>query len=431
MMRYQKGAVGLLFSGLILIAALTLSLASYKSTYFQSKRVQNEIAARQSLWAGEGAIECAFTKAQLDLNRIELINADYLKTNCQQPLSLDEIQVVSLGSKKYSLQPLDEREQPIVKKVMDFSSNRIAGAIQSTADLFMHASSDVSPPDPGIETDDGWECVAIRYKDKLSMNGAIVNNGLKTTESPYSGFQSNGKDCADDHTSSSASSNHHENDLMQDTSLSPFESMFEVEKEDWLQVRNSSKYNFSIISGSQPVAGSSAARIIDCGEKVEQEVINGNTRIWLEGSCEIEGASLSSLAQASQATDGVLLFLHNGVFSLNGSGNFKGVLFHFNDGFQPSSADWDGLEANHDLSHSNTVFDNKLKKVYGNSYPAANTAAYFQKGSFNFTGGQYLDMDGQMALFFNSLKFSYNEDVIDAVLGSTPPRWVKGSWQDF
>ena len=425
MMRYQKGAVGLLFTGLILIAALTLSLASYKSTYFQSKRVQNEIAARQSLWAGEGAIECAYTKAQKDRSRAELTDTDYLKTDCQQPLSLSAIQVVSLGSKKYSLQPLDERNQPIVQKVMDFSNGRLAGAIQSTGDLFMQAATLVSPPDPGTETDEGWECVAIRYKSEISIGGSLVNHGVQINEKPYEDFDSNGKNCLE----SKGGGNKKEDGLVLDTELKPFEAMFEVSKDNWLQVRDNPKYHFATLVGNSSVAGSTSSRVTDCGQKIKELIELGDTHIWVEGSCEISGASLSSMAQATQSTEGVLLLVHNGVFSLQGSGNFKGVLFQLNDGFQPTSSDWSGLDGEPFLS--NPGFNNQVKKAFGDDYPDANTAAYFQRGSFNFTGGQFLDVDDQLVMFHNSLKFSYNQDVIDSVLGTTPPRWVKGSWRDF
>lgn len=425
MMRYQKGAASLLFASLVLIAALTLSLAAYKSTYFQSKRVQNEIAARQSLWAGEGAIECAFAKAQQDRNRAELIGAEYLKTDCQQALSLAEIQVVSLGSQKYSLQPLDERNQPIVQKVMDFSNGRLAGAIQSTGDLFMQAATLVSPPDPGTETDEGWECVAIRYKSDIELGGSLVNHGLQTTTKPYDGFDSNGKDCID----SKGGGNKKKDGLMQDTELKPFEAMFETTKGNWQQVRDNPKYEFAVLTGDKAVTGSESPRVSDCGQKVKELIELGNSRIWIDGSCEITGASLSSMSQESQLTDGVLLLVHNGVFSLHGSGSFKGVLFQLNDGFQPTSSDWNGLEGDSYLS--NPGFNNQVKKAFGNDYPDANTAAYFQRGSFNFTGGQFLDVDGQLVMFHDSLKFSYNEDVIDSIFGLTPPKWVKGSWQDF
>ncbi|WP_105903082.1 hypothetical protein [Vibrio gangliei] len=426
MKKYQEGAASLLFSGLILIAALTLLLTSYKSTFFQAKRVQNEIEARQNQWAGEGAVECAFTKAQQDRSRPQFIQADYLKSDCQQPLALDGINVVSLGSKKYSLQPLDERSQPVVQKVMDFSSDRITGAIQSTGDLFMQAATLVSPPDPGEETEEGWECVTIRYKNAIELSGSLVNHGVQINEKPYDGFEDNGKNCID---LKEKGKNKRESGLLHDTELKPFEAMFEISKSEWMQVRDNPKYDFTIITGDKAVSGSAIPRVTDCGQKVKELIELGNTHIWIDGSCEITGDNLSGMAQASQSTEGVLLMVHNGVFSLIGSGNFKGVLFQLNDGFQPTSDDWVGLEGNDYLS--NNGYNNQVHQAFGDDYPDANTAAYFQRGSFNFTGGQFLDVDDQLVMFHDSLKFSYNEDVIDAVLGSTPPRWVKGSWQDF
>lgn len=53
-MKKQQGAAALLVVSVLLVAALMMSLGSYKSLFYQIKRANNQIEARQEHWRAEG-----------------------------------------------------------------------------------------------------------------------------------------------------------------------------------------------------------------------------------------------------------------------------------------------------------------------------------------------------------------------------------------
>lgn len=430
-MRYQQGAITLLITALLLVAILVLSLASYKNVFFQAKRAQNEVISRQQHWAAEGGLECAYSKINIDKDIVSASGNNYFKADCEIPLGLDLISLEPLINKKYNISTfVNDGNQSEVSKILDLSSNRTSGAIKVTADLIVKSSAVFSPADPGIEQTLGWECTAIRFKNNLYIDGSVNNQGLLTTTVSSTSFNNNGKDCLPRFITSTSPSDPpinsnnpstYNDDILQDSTLDPFKEFFGINKGDWQQVRDNSSpnKNFKIIT---PITTKT------CGSQIVA-AIPDNIRIWVEGSCELSATDIANLSTATAATNGVLLLVHNGIFSAMGVGSFKGVLFHFNDGFTPMASDWADSDANSYLITN--LFDDQLEQVYGATYPSALEAAYFQFGSLIFTGGQILDMEGQMALFNDSLNFKYNSDVIDAIYGDKSPKWLKGSWHDF
>lgn len=61
--RYQQGIMTLFMTSLLLSAALVITLGSYKALFYQIKRAQNEVKARQQFWIAEGGLECIFSLA--------------------------------------------------------------------------------------------------------------------------------------------------------------------------------------------------------------------------------------------------------------------------------------------------------------------------------------------------------------------------------
>lgn len=61
--RYQQGIMTLFMTSLLLSAALVITLGSYKALFYQIKRAQNEVKARQQFWIAEGGLECIFSFA--------------------------------------------------------------------------------------------------------------------------------------------------------------------------------------------------------------------------------------------------------------------------------------------------------------------------------------------------------------------------------
>ncbi|MEF1341863.1 hypothetical protein REH81_34815, partial [Vibrio rotiferianus] len=60
-MNKQSGAATLLVTSMLLVAALVVTLGSYKSLFYQIKQANNQIVSRQEHWQAEGGLECGFT----------------------------------------------------------------------------------------------------------------------------------------------------------------------------------------------------------------------------------------------------------------------------------------------------------------------------------------------------------------------------------
>ena len=440
----QSGMTTLLITSMLLIVALLFSLASYKNLFYQIKRTQNEVLARQAHWAAEGGLECGYSKIFIDRDLSKLdsnLYPDYLYHDCVSKLGLDKIVINTIsGNKKYRISSeynLIASSQ--LSRVIDLSPKLSSGTIKSTADIFIFGSAIFSPPDPGEETDGGWECKVARYKRYFVIDGSINNSGVgPQIKPPYVDFNSKGKNCLPTHQSTSVTNLLQ--DFEQDSTIDPFYEFFSVNKRNWEIVRDSTHYQFGIIDSDnvENMTGSGVFvnRVIDCGDKIATQISTYNkVNIWVNGSCEIDPIGLTKIETASkEVTNGVLILVHNGILSISGTGNIKGVLFHFNQPtiFYPEKKDWDGLTASGILGQASTVFDNMLDNTYmSGSVPLATDAAYFQNGAFNFSGGQYYDLDGQMVFFYNTLNLIYNRDYIERSMGAGEPKWQQGSWHDF
>lgn len=64
MRQYQQGIATLLITSILLSVALVVTLGSYKNLFYQIKRAQNEVKARQEHWLAEGGLECAYSNVK-------------------------------------------------------------------------------------------------------------------------------------------------------------------------------------------------------------------------------------------------------------------------------------------------------------------------------------------------------------------------------
>ncbi|MCL9776009.1 hypothetical protein [Vibrio methylphosphonaticus] len=407
----QMGMVTLLTTSLLLIVALVIALGGYKNTFYEVKRSQNEIASRQAHWAAEGGVECGIAQYMITRTIPASILACDLEANI-----VPEIIVDSTNSEVVISATVQRRE---VSRRFTHSFQAFSGAIQSTSDLYIYGSTSIYTPDPGQLSDNGWECIAAKYDGELKVVGSIDNKGLNHGLPPYDGFDNQRKNCATSHMTSDSNSSL-KNDFQFENDLKVFESFFNIPIKNHDQVKSSEA--FTVLEGI--VSGSSMIKAVpNCGKVLTEQLEKGNSKLWVEGSCEIGSTELHALSQASAKTKGILLVVHEGLFSVMGTGSINGVLFHFNQDFSPELAMWEGFEAGVYLHHESNDFE----------LPYRERTSYYQHGSFTVTGGQFFETpDPQVAIFNNSLAFNYNRDVIDhARQGVTSTTWKKGSWRDF
>ncbi len=413
MRKYQDGVAALLVTCLLLAASLVIVLTSYRNVFYQIKRAQNEVTSRQQHWLAEGALECGWAQ----FKPIKSIPATV--TDCDSGLAIvPSFEVTQAG---YMVKA--DVGFASLKKEIQMGGDLGYGAMQSSADVYFHSSATFSTPDPGALGSDGWECIALTYKNRF-YSSVVDNKGVIHGDSPFADFSNpSSLDCANTATnnylSSATGGAGAGKDFAQNTHLKPFESFFGVEEADHDKVRDNG--TFTILD-----AGGSDALLPSCGTQLTTQILSGNHHLWVEGSCEITQTEYNGLVNATQGTNGVTVMVHDGLFSVMGTpatgattNKFKGVLFHFNYAYTPSVGDWSGLAANAYLNHVPSVVEDSYRTI----------ASYYQHGAFLVSGGQYFDSDGQAAVFFDSLDFRYNKDIIDnSRNANVVPRWRKGSW---
>lgn len=416
MITKQQGAITLLVSSVILMASLILTLASYKHIFYQIKRAQNEVGARKGYWAAEGGIECAYAKVVV-LGEIPNGNIEECKA-----LSLSSLTIVKGAN--YKIESVKNAQK--VRKTFIKGGTGGDGVIKSSSNLYFHSSISIDFPDPVRFSTDGWECIAVRYKNLIGAYGAVVNQGVKTSHD----FDNQGQDCSINYkTNTSVGSLGFKSDFKKDISLSPFKDVFGIEASEHNTIRDNGK--FTVLHGLE---NGSEKRVLNCGTKIKNSLSNTNY-VWVEGSCEITTDEYQEFARAmNEKVNGGFILIHDGSFSIMGAPSgvvaekIKGVIFHFNYDYRipDDGSNWIGTDAYNQLyphgGTSNSIFP----------YSFLSTASFYQHGAFTLNGGQFFDTKDQSAIFYTSASLKYGRNIVQRLISDlVKPRWQEGSWHDF
>ncbi len=440
----QSGAATLLVTSVLLIVALVVTLGSYRTLFYQIKRAQNEVKARQEHWVAEGGLECIFSTALL--NNIIPSTASIAECNVN-------------GDIQFSYAALSDRLKEItsthgyaeVKKIIKHPGVGASGVMKATSNLYF-AGGMAMRPDPGQSLGDNkWGCTILRYSSDFKVFGTVENQNLNDGHLPYQGFPL-GQNCSSETTDNyitSTSGDHDtptglQQDFVLDSSQKPFEDLFDTPREDWFDVMSFDGFvkiaNSALTNGSgdmlyQQSTLPSPVIVSDCGTKIKSAIQSGNDLIWVYGSCHLDSTDLTNIGNAitpasgaSPIPSGVILMVHNGLLSTAGALEFKGMIYHFissdSDGspeFVPDASLWKSLDAG-----QKAILDGEVASVSG--LDTANTA-YFQTGSFFPVGGYVMDAPGTYAVYKSTVSFSYNRDVIDTPLKKLKKlKWKAGSW---
>ncbi|WP_318463513.1 hypothetical protein [Photobacterium leiognathi] len=411
----QSGMTTLLITSMLLIVALLLSLASYKNLIYQVKRTQNEVLARQAHWLAEGGLECGFSYIK-DIGDISAAKASF--GNCESLLNLSEVDISTNNVMRSSFSELAYKK--VIKKVKA-KRKTSSGALKSSADMYINGSTLFETVDPGEITPDGWECVAIRYKNIFNARAGGTNYGVNITK-PYDDFYNQGSDCQTNNKTNIATNGPFLNDFIHDENLEPFYDLFNEHRDNWEKVKTD--LNFFVISNTDIIDGRKV--VSSCGTIIANEIENNsNRRLWIDGSCEIKSSEISNLNEAiSNNSTPVLLLVHDGIFAINTGSDgvyINGMLYHLNTNFIPSESFWSNFDANSHFGNYSLFSGIEKGKT-----------VYHQRGSLIFSGGQVIDSPGDIAYFDQSLRFKYNRDKIDSVIDPHYEFvWQKGSWNDL
>ncbi|MGR5502135.1 hypothetical protein ACQKP3_15520 [Vibrio sp. DNB22_10_4] len=417
-MKKQLGVVTLMITGLLLVVALIVTLGAYKTSLYEIKRAQNEVEARKTYWVLEGGVECGLAQF------IPTLSVPAEPKTCDSAINITPSFAVDAITKEVVLSAKMSSHE-VSRRFIPSSNNLKPGAIQSTGSFVVNSSVNISTPDPGDKLEDGrWDCTAVRFGGSFKANGAITNSGVIHGISPYEGFEHNNKDCAEmtvvsANCSSDTDPTCLKQDFKKDTELDVFKDFFGVDASYHNSIRDSGEFTVIELKSASESAGPK-----QCGSKIINSLNTDNLKIWIEGSCVISSDELGSIKTALNPAGGtkkaMTLVVHEGLLALHGATAINGVVFHFNQDFSPTKSAWDALElADSAVAH--------FPEDYG-------SAAYYQGGSFNISGGVFFDYPkaSHASLFRDSLSFHYNRDVIrDAQGSSSLFTWKKGAWRDF
>ncbi|WP_058120023.1 hypothetical protein [Photobacterium kishitanii] len=413
----QSGMTTLLIISMLLIVALLFSLASYKNLFYQIKRTQNEVLARQAHWAAEGGLECGFTEISnnSDVNtNLDVCNRLFGK----QPLTLE---IIMNDDKSVLISKTDNDYKKITKTIVA-GGVKSSGVIKSSADLYFNGESSIFPDPNNKAADLSWECSLLRYKNNIYLHksGTKVNNiefeGASTP--PIAGFDLEKNKCIPEFKTVNAKKrDDFESDITLDSSLDLFKETFGVDRSQWQIVKDK-----VFVDGNE-------SRETKCIDKITTSITAEKRHVWIEGDCKLDGTDLSLLPQEHGNDKGIFILIHNGVLEMNGSAVYKAVIYHFNHEYVPSGNKWigtflDGRQfPDTYMTSDNDSFD---KEAFGKKVVAHIT------GSHRPTGGFMFDTPEQVTYFQYAGMLTYDGELITDLLAPfSKPRWQQGSWHDF
>ncbi|EOB4247066.1 hypothetical protein [Vibrio metschnikovii] len=370
MKRHQQGIATLLITAILLSITLVITLGSYKNLFYQIKRAQNEVSARQSYWLAEGGVECLYAYIAQDPTRITGLSKQVSgeANNCKQQLQLDELQLIPLENSVYRIYARQGYAQ-VNKQIYSYTTG--TGAIQTNANLRLVGSFEIQPEAVGEADNDGfYDCIAVRYKYQVEFHPSS-GSGLQTQDA-----DAGTKPCKPNSKTSIAGSREGEfstkdspefkTDFVQDKYIKPFESYFGLAY---------TPANYQKIKSEHYLIELNAEKSINCSHVIQQ-AFKSHKKVWLQGDCFINAGF--------SAPNGRSLVVENGLFATNGASVYGGAFFHtinpsihrFSDPTQLALA-WQKApfyEVIKDLLTSNTV--------------------YVDRGAFRPDGGIVFDADG-------------------------------------
>ncbi|KQH83800.1 hypothetical protein AMR76_21045 [Vibrio furnissii] len=434
----QRGVATLLLTSILLSVALVVTLGMYKYLFFQIKRAQNEVKAKQQFWRAEGGLECVYSLTQTQRvlpSATSYADCSDVAFGYHTPAPGQLAVTATYGYSQLS-------------KTIRYPAPA-SGVLKATSNLYF-AGGLAMRPDPSLSLGESqWGCTMLRYSQDFLVNGALKNDGLLNSDLPYEGYPL-GQSCHPDYltelTATGASTpTGLKRDFVKDSGQTPFEDLFGAPRSDWFEVMADRHFqkiaNESLVDGNGQMLMDQSALptpeiVSDCGDKIAQQISAGHDLLWVYGSCHMDSDDLEAVSTAidgaSSTLDGVILVVHNGLLSTHGSLTFKGMIYHFisaaDDGspdFTPSEDAWKSLNTTQTTNLAGVV-DHDPDVVPAVS--VSNTA-YFQNGAFFPTGGYVMDAPGTYAVFTASMNFTFNRDAIEVPLNKIRQfKWQQGSW---
>jgi hypothetical protein len=410
----QSGMTTLLITSMLLIVALLFSLASYKNLFYQIKRTQNEVLARQAHWAAEGGLECGFAQIQKAGN---ISDAKSTFIDCKSTLNLADVNV-SIDDENYINSEYVGISNKITKKKINLSS-RLAGAIQARSDLKLVGDYDIYPDVEGIDSNGKYKCVSIRYSNNFYYEKGGNETGSEhltvfnpKENGPYVGIPADAicaeKTDLDIKTSTEDSTKINlKADFVHDSDFDPFDGFFGDKRSELEKI----KKEFEVIAGSK------SNEINKRCDELISIAFTLNDKVWVEGDCDLLDAYYLNNMDIIHKNKPKVLVIENGIIAKWASTNFTGSVYHLIDPIIYPVSDliskWNGMPT----------------KAQFPTLVEANSV-YIDGGSFNTTGGIVFDTPGGLTTINAGMVLSYDRGTNPLPINNKIT-WQQGSWHDF
>ena len=407
----QSGMTTLLITSMLLIVALLFSLASYKNLFYQIKRTQNEVLARQAHWAAEGGLECGFAAIQ-DAGSISDARPTYID-DCKTSLKLVYLDADNYINSKYA-----GVSNKIIKKKINLSS-RLAGAIQARSDLKLVGDFDIYPDVEGIDSNGKYKCVSIRYSNNFyyEKGGNEIGSEHLTVlnpkeNGPYIGIPADAicaeKTDLDIKTSTEDSTKINlKADFVHDSDFDPFDGFFGDKRSELENI----KKEFEVIAGSK------SNEINKRCDKLISVAFTLNDKVWVEGDCDLLDADYLNKMDVIHKNKPKVLVIENGIIAKWASADFTGSVYHLIDPTIYSVSDliskWELMPTKVKIPH--------LVEI---------NSVYIDGGSFNTTGGIVFDTPGGLTTMNAGMVLSYDRGTNPLPINNKIT-WQQGPWHDF
>ena len=391
----QSGMTTLLITSMLLIVALLFSLASYKNLFYQIKRTQNEVLARQAHWIAEGGLECGFAQIQKAGNI-----SDAILTDCNDGQAL----TLSPDDGKSVLTSETDNKYKKIAKTIVAGGAKSSGVIKSSADLYFNGDYNISP-DYNL-VNGKYNCNIIRYLRNIYIHQAYSKIG--NANNPHDTNQ-----CEIAYKTTRALKRiDFKSDIYKDLKLDVFKETFGTNRKNWKEVKEKNFLDGDKLIGT-------------CLDKITSEGAKKKRYIWITGDCVIEGNI------DEKDNDGVFVLIHNGKLHIKGTGNYNGIFYHFIDDSYINKVNWTG-----------TTLDVKaytgIYKASDNDEPIISDENFnkmtitYLEGSLKPSGGFIFDAPNHLVYLRAAIDLTFEDELIDDLLSKfRKPRWQQGSWHDF
>ena len=425
-MKKEGGLASLSVVAGIVMMSMLFSFSVMQFGMAETKKKQNLIVKGIEKANAKASLDCAvavFEKKELDPETLNVSEFNECKIPEETQFSLAPIKsaettthwtlTASYGSSKANVL--------IASGKIDFAVFKTAGSLEILGGYKWEAATG------DILTVDGVDYVECR----VIVAGGTVTIDVQKSDANFTTYAPNSKyACAPTYSTviqkgTQPTSDGFDLDILSNQGgMDIFQDYFGVPKKDWEKIRD--KFDIVITTGS---AIEEKTAVSNCGTTITSAIGEGNTLIWVDGDCLLDGLGHSNVGNASP-----LIVIKNGIIGLNATlEGFKGSFFQFvfdypsenfsrSWGPQPGGTCKEGAMQNICL---------QLVNVWKDTPENWEQLPIYFYGSLLMEGSYLIDLPDSKVYINGAFVAAYDEGLEDNPILNSPPKVLKGSYHDF